>query len=83
MWLPWEAILQHMNDYNKINKKVTIASHFVVDKNIRWTPPFTGWVKLNIDGVVKRFQKFGCGGLLRGGDTFVAFQNLLEFVVFT
>jgi ribonuclease HI len=34
--------------------------------NIGWTPPISGWVKINTDGARRRDGRAGCGGLIRG-----------------
>lgn len=35
-------------------------------KKIKWTPPLSGWMRLNTNGASKNDLINGCGGLLRG-----------------
>jgi hypothetical protein len=34
--------------------------------NIDWTPPISGWIKLNTGGARRRYGRAGCGGLIKG-----------------
>jgi hypothetical protein len=56
-----------MHDYNlalQEGRNMNIGCKSLV--NTGWTPPISGWVKINTDGAQRRDGRVGCGCLIRG-----------------